>query len=191
LKWTDVDWDRERIQVWSCKTEHIEGHESRIIPLFSEIRTYLLEVFEAAEPGAEYVITRYRTHNKNLRTQFRRIVSRAGLRIWPKPFHNMRSTRQTELAEDFPLHVVCYWLGNSRSVAQDHYLQVTDGHYTRALVSRAQNRAQQGAESPRNASHLASDQKQNRPVLPSDSTSCDSVQETVMTPTGFEPVSRP
>ena len=35
-----------------------------------------------------------------------RIIRRAGLTPWPKPFQNLRSTRETELAETYPLHVV-------------------------------------------------------------------------------------
>jgi hypothetical protein len=48
-------------------------------------------------------------------------------------FHNLRSTRQTELTEQFPSHVVCDWLGNSEDIAQKHYLQTTDQHFQRAL----------------------------------------------------------
>ena len=63
-------------------------------------------VFEQAEPGTEYVITRYRKHNCNLRTQFERIIAKAGLKSWPKLFQNLRSTRETELTERWPKHVV-------------------------------------------------------------------------------------
>lgn len=190
LKWSDVDWDRERIRVPSCKTEHYVGRESREIPLFPEIKPHLLEAFDVAEPGTEHVIWRYRTHNKNLRTQFHRIIRRAGVTPWPKPFHNMRSTRQTELAAEHPIHVVCYWLGNSRAIAQEHYLQITDADFARA-VKAAQNPAQSGAELARDGSQAGIHEKQNRPVLPSDSTPCELVQDFDMTPTGFEPVSRP
>ena len=61
----------------------------------------------------EFVITRYRDSNANLRTQLQRIIKRAGLKPWPKLFHNLRATRQTELSEEFPAHVVCSWLGNT------------------------------------------------------------------------------
>ena len=37
LKWTDVDWARSRVLVHSCKTEHFEGKESRVIPMFPEL----------------------------------------------------------------------------------------------------------------------------------------------------------
>ena len=105
-----------------------------MIPMFPELRTHLMEVFELAEPGTEYVISRYRSANANLRTQLLRIISKAGVVAWPKPWHNLRSTRQTELAEKYPIHVVCAWLGNSRAVAQEHYLQITDAHFAQAIV---------------------------------------------------------
>jgi hypothetical protein len=34
----------------------------------------------------------------------------------PKLFQNLRSTRETELAECWPEHVVCAWIGNSKAV---------------------------------------------------------------------------
>ena len=129
LKWTDVDWGRNRIRVPSPKTERHAGKDCRIIPIFPELRPWLLKAFEEAEPGSDYVIVRTRDQSVNLRTHLLRIIARAGLKTWPKPWHNMRSTRQTELAEKYPIHVVCAWLGNSREVAMEHYLQVTDTHY--------------------------------------------------------------
>ena len=47
-----------------------------------------------------------------------RIIGRAGLSTWPKLFQNLRSTRETELCEEFPDHVVTKWLGNSTAVAR-------------------------------------------------------------------------
>jgi len=44
---------------------------------------------------------------------------------------NLRSSPQTELAEIFPSHVVCAWLGNSEDVAKKHYYyHVTDARRT-------------------------------------------------------------
>lgn len=132
LTWADVNWEHNRIRVPSPKTEHHEGGGSRMIPLFPELRPYLLAAFEEAGEGEEHVITRYRDANANLRTQLHRIIKRAGLEPWPKTFQNLRSTRETELAEDFPMHVVCKWIGNSEPVAAAHYLQLTDEHFERA-----------------------------------------------------------
>ena len=133
LTWADVNWEHSRIRVPSPKTEHHEDGASRTIPMFPELREHLLVVFENAAPGTEYVITRYRGSNTNLRTQLQRIIRKAGLEPWPKLFQNLRSTRETELAERFPMHTVCKWIGNSQPVAAKHYLQVTDEHFERAI----------------------------------------------------------
>lgn len=154
LKWSDVNWEDSRFHVLSSKTEHHDGHESRMVPLFPDLKTVLLEAFEKAEEGSEYVITRYRKTNANLRTQFERIIQRAGHEPWPKLFQNLRSTRETELVERFPLHVVTAWIGNSKLVAKKHYLQVTDEHFIRATSEEtAQNAAQQLHATTRNGAN--------------------------------------
>ncbi len=157
LTWDDVNWEQNRIRVPSPKTEHNEGGGSRIIPLFPELRPHLLEAFDEAEPGTQYVITRCRDSRTNLRTQMHRIIRRAGLEPWPKTFQNLRSTRETELAEQFPMHVICKWIGNSQPVAAQHYLQLTDEHFERAIepaavggTQAAQNAAQQPHEATGN-----------------------------------------
>ena len=78
---------------------------------------------------------RYRRSNQNLSTLLRRIIKRAGLTPWPKLYQNLRASRETELAERFPLHVVCAWIGNSQAVAAKHYLQVTDEHFRQAAMT--------------------------------------------------------
>ena len=137
IRWVDVNWDKARFLVHSPKTEHHQGKDSRWVPIFPELLPYLREAFEEAPPGTEYVITRYRDTNANLRTQLCRIIRKAGLKRWPKLFQNLRSTRETELAERWPLHVVCAWIGNSQPVAARHYLQVTDEHFARATQESA------------------------------------------------------
>jgi hypothetical protein len=87
--------------------------------MFPELRPFLEGVFNLAEPGTVYVITRYRDTTVNLRTRFLKIAHKAGVKPWPKLFHNLRASRETELAQDYPLHVVCEWIGNSAKVAQD------------------------------------------------------------------------
>jgi len=132
LTWADVDWERNRLRVTSVKTACHEGHGERWIPLFPELRPHLEAAFDEAAEGAENVIVHHRDRNANLRTQLLRIVRRAGVEAWAKPFQNLRSTRETELAEKYPIHVVCKWLGNSPHVANRHYLQVTEDHFATA-----------------------------------------------------------
>ena len=150
LRRTDVDWVTERITVTAPKTEHHAGKGSRVIPLFPELKPILLRAFELAPSGAEYVVhADYRQaaltssgwRNCNLRTQFERIVKRAGLKPWPRLFHAMRASRETELAADYLIHVVTAWLGNTPRIALKHYLQVTDADFERASQDGAKNGA--------------------------------------------------
>ena len=139
LTWDSVDWETGRIRIKSTKTEHHVDKASRAIPMFPELRPHLEAVFDAAPEGSVHVISRYRSGNSNLRTQLTRIIHRAGLEPWPKLFQNLRSTRETELAEEFPIHVVCSWIGNSRAVAAKHYLQTTDEHFRKAAQNPTQS----------------------------------------------------
>jgi len=131
LRLDSADWDAGRIRIDSPKTEHHDGKAYRIIPMFPELRPYLEERWEQAEPGETHFIKRYGP-GQNVGTHFARIVRRANLTPWPKLWHNMRASRQTELEEVFPSHVVCAWMGNSQQVARKHYLQVTDDHFKKA-----------------------------------------------------------
>ena len=121
------------MRVPSPKTAHLPGKAERFIPLFPELAPHLEAAFDAAREGAEYVVGKYRGGATNLRTQFEKIIRRAGLTPWPRLFHNLRSSRQTELTDRFPAHVVASWLGNSEEVARRHYLQTTDAHFAAAL----------------------------------------------------------
>ncbi len=126
LTWADIDWEKRRFRVHSPKTEHLADGGNRIVPIFPELYPYLMECFEHAQEGEKNIITRYRHFRQNLRTQFVRVIRRAGLEPWPRLFHNLRASRQTELEQQFPGYVVAKWMGNSESVARKHYLMLTE-----------------------------------------------------------------
>jgi len=144
LTWQDIDWGRGRIKVTSPKTDRYPEGGCREVPLFPELRTALTEAFEQAKPGSVYVIERYRSADQNLRTQFLRILRKAGVSPWPRLFHNLRGTRETELARDYPLHVACKWLGNSPKVAQKHYLQIVQADFDKATQKATQQSPDSG-----------------------------------------------
>lgn len=143
LKWCDIDWENGRMSVPEPKVEHHEGRGVRSVPLFPELRQILDKAFAVAADGAEYVVDKpsYRAAamrpggwaNANLRTQFLKILQRAGIVPWARLFHSMRASRQTELERDHPRHVVCAWMGNTAAVAEKSYLLVTDGDFERAV----------------------------------------------------------
>jgi integrase len=148
LRWEHINWDAGRILVTSPKTEHHAGKGSRVIPLFPELESILLEARDDAPDGTTHVLWRYRLKNANLRTGMHKIIWEAGYKPWEKLFINLRSTRETELADKHPLHVVCAWMGNSKAIAKKHYLQVTDEHFdsaTRAPEGATRNKTRASA----------------------------------------------
>ena len=142
LRWEDIDWEMNRMSIPEPKVEHHEGRGVRSCPIFPELRSILDEAFEIFGDKSEYVVAapQYRAaantamgwKNSNLRTEMTRLLRRAGVSGWPRLFHSMRASRQTELQREFPLHVVCSWLGNSPRIAQQSYLLVTEDDFARA-----------------------------------------------------------
>jgi len=141
LEWRHIDFETGRIHVPSPKTSSYCGKATREIPLFEELRPFLEEAFELAVPGQTYVVGGNHLAkasgvngwmNCNLRTHLLRLLKRAGLESWPRLFHNLRSSFETELLEQFPTHVVAAWLGHSVTVMLKHYAQVTSEHFDRA-----------------------------------------------------------
>ena len=128
-----------------------------MIPLFTELRPHLEAVFDEAEPGTVHVISRYRGKEVNLRTHLLRIIRRAGLVPWPRVFHNMRASRQNELAADLPIHVACTWIGNTALIAGKHYLEVTDDYFDAALQSGAESGAVSSGQGHQERSGAAAD----------------------------------
>ena len=157
LKWTDVDWGAGRIVVHSPKTEHHEGHEKRVIPLFPELDVTLRRIRAQTPPTELYVLPMLqRVTSAALRKPILKAIQAAGLQRWEKLFVALRATRDTELRERFPVHVVEAWLGHEDRVAKRNYTQVTDDHFSLAntstengsLEKAAQKAAQQLHEIP-------------------------------------------
>ena len=188
LRWQDVNWETDRVEVQSPKTEHHPGKGSRTIPLFAELRPILEDAFDRAAEGAVYVVDgNYRQasntpggwRNCNLRTQFERIVKRAGLKKWPRLFHALRASRETELAAQFPIHVVTKWLGNTPRVALKHYLQVTDADYDRAGMGAAKSGADALQNQVQQRSAITSNKSPETTQALEESRACNAECETV------------
>jgi hypothetical protein len=100
---------------------------------------------------------------------------RAGVDSWPRLFQNLRASRATELAAEFPSHVAAAWLGHSEEIADAHYRQVLDGDFAKAVAGPSQQAAQNPAQStpdkagqPRTTENGPSDnhsEKQEKPAL--------------------------
>ena len=128
---------------YRCITTSVgEDRHISFSPIFPELCSIPDDTFEIFGDKSGYVVAapQYRAaantemgwKNSNLRTEMTRLLRRAGVSGWPRLFHSMRASRQTELQREFPLHVVCSWLGNSPRIAQQSYLLVTEFDFAKA-----------------------------------------------------------
>ncbi len=131
VKWADVDWENDTLIVHSPKTQN-KGKGSRVIPLFPELRVELEASWELAEEGEEQVLAGL-SSPRNARNQMPKLMERAGLEPWERPFHNLRGSRDDELFSAFPDHVASEWMGHTVDVARKHYLKVTQDQIKEAV----------------------------------------------------------
>ena len=133
LKWEHIHWgdgkdDAGSIRITSPKTEHHHGGGSRLIPLFPEIYQALMECRKDAADGGEFIIIQRPCDSNTLHDQLKKIIARAGLKPWPRLFHNMRSSRISELlnAKRRDIARIARWMGTSPETIAKHYLQSTN-----------------------------------------------------------------
>ena len=210
LKWENILWDRGEIIVVSPKTEHHAEGDQRTIPLFADLEEPLRDVFEQAEPGSVYVIEKHRSQaespggwrNSNFRSAFHKMIRRAGLKPWPKPFHAMRASFETELVEKVSIQTAATILGHSPTIAVRHYLRARPEEFERARTATFGTAPKSHAESYVNATQnptqrptamFCDDAQETRkaPVLrgrtPSIAVSCTRSQNTLAEDKGLEP----
>ena len=172
LTWQDVDFEAGRLTINAKKTEHHEDGGVRFCPIFPELRPFLQTLYDQANPGIDCpmstpVITRWRSGNQNLRTAYEKLLKRAGVKQWPRLFHNQRASRQTELLAEFPIKDVCSWIGNSEAVAMKHYAMAMSDSFERAVGGSISANQQVSAKNnpnrkpPENASSDGSSDPQN------------------------------
>lgn len=192
LRWGDVNWERGRLTVRSPKTAGHEGHAVRVLPIAPELRLILQDLFDATEPGTEAVVPRLRDPSVNLRTQFERIIAKAGVKPWPRLFHNMRASCATDWVERVPAHAVAGWLGHSPMIAAQHYLQTRDAHFdlVAGIGQAAANPATHTRPSGLTASKPETQNPQNSRELVGVGAECDSVETGSVPPEGLEPSTR-
>lgn len=192
LRWGDVNWERGRLMVRSVKTEGHEGHAVRVVPIAPELRPILQDLFDAAEPGTEAVVPRLRDPSMNLRTTFGKIIAKAGVKPWPRLYHNMRASCATDWVERFPAHVVAGWLGHSPMIAAQHYLQTRDAHFDLAagIGQAAANPATHTRRNGPTGGQARTQNPENPAVLVGCGAGCDPVESGKVPPEGLEPSTR-
>ncbi len=138
LRWNDIDLEAGQMTIRSAKTERHQDGGVRVCPIFPELKPFLQTLHDIAKPGiecplSEPVFSRWKSAAQNLRTAFLRVLASAGLQPWPKLFHNLRASRQTELLGEHPAADVCAWLGNTQAIAMKHYAMPTADSFKQAV----------------------------------------------------------
>jgi integrase len=149
-KWDDIDFANDRFTVHASKTEHHADGGIRTVPMFPELKPLLQDAFDEAPTGAIYCIDRYKGKWSNLGVHMARIVKRADIKPWPKLFQNCRSTRETELFKltGGNVKAVCSWIGNSPTVAMQHYAQLTEADMKEAAKMTVLEGAEKTVQNP-------------------------------------------
>ena len=142
LRWDGIDWSQGTMRIVSPKTDCHDSGGERTAPIFVRLRPYLEEAWDAAAEGQTHVIPEglylpaangpRGWNGCNLRTSLQKIITRAGLEVWPRPFHNLRASCESDLVREYPIPTVCKWLGNTITVATRHYVDVSDEDVRRA-----------------------------------------------------------
>lgn len=124
LRANHVDWDNLRVTIPQCKTRE------RVVPLFAELQEPLDKWMRVR--GMKNQRHRIVSECHSLSLSLHTIRRRAGVPKIPRIFRNMRSTRATELSDQFPEHVVANWMGHSVSTSRRHYVRVKPEHFDKA-----------------------------------------------------------
>jgi len=114
-------------------------------------------------------------------------------------FQNLRASRATDLANEYPAHVAAAWLGYSVIVANKHYWQVTDGDFeaaARGNVAASNDASEKATQKATHAMHGTGrngkkpdlEAQQKTPDIPGFSETCASLRDAGMGNTGLEPV---
>ena len=99
----------------------------------------------------------------NLRTKFAKIAQRTVVEPWPRLWHSLRASCESDLAQSFPLATVTKWLGNTPSVALRHYVDPTEAAFDRALEWWPTGGAKSGAHAAQKAAQQGAASKGNEP----------------------------
>lgn len=135
FEWTQINWETNTMVIKAPKTKHHEGHEQRTVPIFPELRRRLADLWESIDEGRYLFPQHRRKAGATLTNKLETLCMRAGVKMWAKPWQNMRSTRETEWLRAYPINVVAEWLGHSPLIALKHYAQVESDQAAKAAAN--------------------------------------------------------
>jgi integrase len=133
MRFSDIEWEHDKIYIRSPKTEHHKGGEGRYIPLFHQVRGPLLDAVERESGvsgglafGGLSPVT-----NVVLRRRVAMLLQRLGIKPWPRLFQNLRASWETDCLKLWPAETP-KWAGHSHLISQRHYHMQTDDLFREA-----------------------------------------------------------
>jgi integrase len=134
MRFSDVEWEADKIYIRSPKTEHHKGGEGRYVPLFHQVRGPLLDAMERSSRADSAVFGELSpVGNVVLRRRLTMLLQRLGIKPWPRLFQNLRASWETDCLRLFPAETP-KWAGHSHLVSQRHYLIQTDDSFRAAAA---------------------------------------------------------
>ena len=144
LKWEDVDLvggkfiktkDGDLIpalRITAQKTKTV-----RIMPLFPRTKEILKRLRDDQKrtgilDECPFVLRKVRM-STNPGTTFKKIVFRAGVEDYPKPFHNLRASAATDVRRKHGTRAESEWIGHDAAIADEHYDMVTADELRKAV----------------------------------------------------------
>lgn len=123
LTWADVDWSERSLRVRSPKTER-SGKAVRIVPLCPELYAAMEHAYHDAAEGEVHVLPGLRKHTAPTMPLLR-LLRKAGIGEWPRPYHTLRASCITDWHRTIPLADAAAFSGHTTVVAAKHYLRAT------------------------------------------------------------------
>lgn len=121
LEWADVNWKDGTLAIHPEGGRETTKQRYRVVPMDPELARLMLECHERATEGRAAMVPQ-----NNVFRQATAIIKRAGLPAYPKPFHALRKSLETDWLGRYPVMTVCKMLGHAPTVAAKHYHQVHD-----------------------------------------------------------------
>lgn len=123
LRWSDVDFKKKEIHITAQKTKN-----ERTMPLFDETAAILKRLQDNQKRDGTFLdspfVLRHVRMVTNPGTTFKKIVFRAGVENYPKPFQNLRASAATDVNKKYGPTAESMWIGHGTAIAEGHYLMV-------------------------------------------------------------------
>lgn len=141
LRRSDFCLATDRITIHDTKRTYRRSRDPprvRTLPLFTGLRPYLMPMLNRPGNPNDYLLPTIGGQDpervgSRLRNRVNRAQDALGIDRWPRVFHSVRATRQTQLKELVGEKVACEWIGNTPYVFQRNYELIADEIFTRAV----------------------------------------------------------